>query len=58
METVREFGNVNRQKKELLGALDLLDAKEGDLGLFKAKIIERNVARSQVKHLFSLEEIS
>ena len=32
-----EFGNVNCQKKELLGALDLLDAKEGDLGLSEAK---------------------
>ena len=29
----REFDNVERQKKQLLGELTKLDAKEGDLGL-------------------------
>ena len=33
-----EFGNVSHQKKELLGALNLLDAKKRDLGLFEAEI--------------------
>ena len=28
-----EFGNVGRQKKELLEALKLLDAKDGEFGL-------------------------
>ena len=35
----QEFGNVGRKKKELLGALELLDAKEGVLGLTET---ERN----------------
>ena len=54
----REFGNVGCQKKELLGALNLFDAKEGDLGLSVAEIHERNSVRSQVEHLLSLEKIS
>ena len=54
----REFGNVGRQKKELLGALNLFDAKEGDLGLSVAEIHERNSVRSQVEYLLSLEKIS
>ena len=35
----QEFGNVGCRKKELLGALELLDAKEGVLGLTET---ERN----------------
>ena len=35
----QEFGNVGHKKKELLGALELLDAKEGLLGLTET---ERN----------------
>ena len=35
----QEFGNVGRKKKELLGALELLDTKEGVLGLTET---ERN----------------
>ena len=54
----QEFGNVGCKKKELLGALDLLDAKEGVLGLIEMKRNERNEVRSQVEHLLSLEEIS
>ena len=50
----REFGNVSHQKKELLRALELLDAKEGVLGLTETEINERNGVRSQVEHL-SLE---
>jgi len=38
----REFGNVSCQKKESLGALDLLDVKEGELGLSEAEIHERS----------------
>lgn len=53
----KEFGNVGRQRKELLGVLDSLDAKEGDLGLSKAETHERNTMRSQAKHFLSLEEI-
>ena len=53
----KEFGNVSRQMKELLGVLDSLDAKEGDLGLSKVETHERNTMRSQAKHLLSLEEI-
>ena len=36
-----EFGNVARQKKELLEALKLLDAKEGEFGLSEVVIDER-----------------
>ena len=35
----QEFANVGCRKKELLGALELLDAKEGVLGLTET---ERN----------------
>ena len=38
----KEFGNVGRQKKELLGALELLDAKKGVLRLIETEINERN----------------
>ena len=54
----QEFGNVGRRKKELLGALELLDAKEGVLGLTEMERNEKNEVRSQVEHLISLEEIS
>ena len=42
----REFGNVGRQKKLLLEALKLLDAKKGKFGLSKVEIDERAVMRS------------
>ena len=42
------FGNVGRQKKELLEALKLLDAKEGEYGLSEVEIGERVVMRSQI----------
>ena len=54
----QEFGNVGCKKKELLGTLELLDAKEGVLGLIEMEINEKNEVRSQVEHLLSLEEIS
>ena len=54
----QEFGNVGRKKKELLGALELLDAKDGVIGLTKTEMNERNEVRSQIEHLLSLEEIS
>ena len=54
----QEFGNVGRKKKELLGALESLDAKDGALGLTKTEMFERNEVRSQIEHLLSLEEIS
>ena len=54
----QEFGNVGRRKKELLGALELLDAKEWVLGLTEMEINEKNEVRSQVEHLLSLGEIS
>ena len=54
----QEFGNVGRRKKKLLGALDLLDAKEGVLGLAEMERNEKNEVRSQVEHLLCLEEIS
>ena len=41
-----------------MGALKLLDAKEGVLGLTKTEINERNGVRLQVEYLLSLEEIS
>ena len=43
-----EFGNVERQKKELLEALKLLDVKEGEHGLSKVELGERAVLRSQI----------
>ena len=53
-----EFGNVGRQKKELLEALKLLDAKEREYGLSEVEMGERAVVRSQIQNLLSLEEIS
>ena len=53
-----EFGNVERQKKELLEALKLLDVKEGKQGLFEVELGERAVLRSQIQNLLSLEEVS
>ena len=52
------FGNVGCQKKELLEALKLLDAKEVEDGLFEVEIGERAVMRSQIHNLLSLEEVS
>ena len=54
----QEFDNVDHKKKELLGALAMLDAKDGALGLTKTEMFERNEVRSQIEHLLSLEEIS
>ena len=53
-----EFGHVGHKKKQLLEALTLLDAKEGEFGLFDAEACERVVVRSEVENLLSLEEIS
>ena len=53
-----EFGNVVRQKKELLEALKLLDVKEGELDLSEVELGERAALRSQIQNLLSLEEIS
>ena len=54
----REFGNVERKKKQLLEELKKLDAKEGDFGLTDGEKGHRAALRSQVEHLLSLEEIS
>ena len=43
-----EFGNVGRQKRELLKALKLLDAKKGESSLSEVEIDERVVMRSQI----------
>ena len=43
-----EFGNVERQKKELLKALKLSDAKEGEHGLSEMELGERAVLRFQI----------
>ena len=53
-----KFGNVGHQKKELLEASKLLDAKEGEQSLSEVEISERVVVRSQIENLLSLEEIS
>ena len=53
-----EFGNVGRQKKELLEVLKLLDIKEREHGLSEVEMGERAVVRSQIQNLLSLEEIS
>ena len=54
----QEFSNVGRRKKELLGTLESLDAKEEVLGLTETERNEKIVVKSQVEHLLSLEEIS
>ena len=54
----REFGNVMRQKKQLLEELKSLDTKEGDFGLSDGEKCHRAELRSQVEHLLSFEEIS
>ena len=54
----QEFGNVGRRKKELLGTLGSLDAKEEVLGLTETERNEKIVVKSQVEHLLFLEEIS
>ena len=53
----REFGNVERQKKQLL-ELKKLDTKEGEFGLTDGEKCHRADLRSQVEYLLSLEEIS
>ena len=53
-----EFGHVGRKKSQLLETLKLLDAKEGEFGLSDVESCERDVARSEVENLLSLEEIS
>ena len=53
-----EFGSVERQKKELLKALKLLDVKKEELGLSEVELGERAELRSQIQNLLSLEEIS
>ena len=53
-----EFGNVGRQKKELLEVLKLLDIKEGEHGLSEVEMGEMAVVRSQIQNFLSLEEIS
>ena len=47
----QEFGNVG-------GALELLDAKEGVLGLTESERVEKVEVRAQVEHLLSPKEIS
>ena len=42
----REFGNVERQKKQLLEELKKLDAKEGNLGLIDGEKGHRVALRS------------
>ena len=54
----QEFGNVERQKKQLLEELKKLDSKERDFGLTDGEKCHRVALRSQVEHLLSLEEIS
>ena len=54
----REFANVDRQKKQLLEELKILDAKEEELGLTDREKCYRADLRSLVEHLLSLEEIS
>ena len=54
----REFGNVERQKKQLLEELKKLDTKEGEFGLTDGEKCHRADLRSQVEYLLSLEEIS
>ena len=53
-----EFGNVECRKKELLEALNFLDAKEGEYGLSEVEMGERVVLRSQTQNLLFLEEVS
>ena len=54
----REFGNVKRQKKQLLEELKKLDTKEEEFGLTDGEKCHRTNLRSQVEYLLSLEEIS
>ena len=53
-----EFGNVERQKKELLKALKLFNVKEGEHSLSEVELGERAMLRSQIQNLLSLEEVS
>ena len=54
----QEFGNVERQKKQLLEELKKLDAKEGEFGLTDGEKRHRAELRSQVEHLLSLKKFS
>ena len=54
----REFGDVERGKKQLLEKLRNLVTKEGDFGLTDGEKGHRVALRSQVEHLLSSEEIS
>ena len=53
----QELGNVERQKKQILEELKILDAKERDLGLTNGENRHRADLRSQVEHLLSLEDV-
>ena len=53
-----EFGNVKRQKNELLEALKLLDVKEEEHDLSEVELGEKALLRSQIQNLISLEEVS
>ncbi|XP_075636750.1 uncharacterized protein LOC142608985 [Castanea sativa] len=50
-----EFGNVVRQKKELLETLKSLDAKEGENGLFEVEI--EGLERDWLERRFKKEEV-
>ncbi|XP_075645327.1 uncharacterized protein LOC142616338 [Castanea sativa] len=52
------FGNIKRQRKDLLEALKLLDVKEGEYSLSEVELGERVFLRSQIQNLISLEEVS
>ena len=49
---------MERQRKDLLEALKLLDVKEGEFGLSEVELGERILLRSQIQNLISLEEVS
>ena len=53
-----EFGNVKRQKNELLEALKLLDVKEEEHDLSEVELGEKALLRSQIQNLLPLEEVS
>ena len=52
-----EFGNVKRQKNELLEALKLLDVKEEEHDLSEVELGEKALLRSQIQNLLPLEEV-
>ena len=53
-----EFGHIGRKKSQLLETLKSLDAKEGEIGLSDAESCERELARSEVENLISLDRKS